>query len=122
MACPGGFGIPWSRRALVAFGMIDTSAIRDRFVALSPHLDERGRRSFAAAEARSAGYGGIAAVARATAIAPSTIGRGLEELAGASDVPTNRNRRAGGGRKTLTQTNPARHCCKAWSRAREGDY
>jgi hypothetical protein len=45
--------------------MIDTSAIRDRFVALSPHLDERGRRSFAAAEARSAGYGGIAAVARA---------------------------------------------------------
>jgi hypothetical protein len=86
--------------------MIDTSAIRDRFVALSPHLDERGRRSFAA-EARSAGYGGIAAVARATGIAPSTIGRGLEELAGASDVPTNRNRRAGGGSKTLTQTNPA---------------
>jgi hypothetical protein len=87
--------------------MIDASAIRDRFVALSPHLDERGRRSFAAAEARSAGYGGIAAVARATGIAPSTIGRGLEDLAGASDVPTNRNRRAGGGRKTLTQTNPA---------------
>jgi len=87
--------------------MIDTSGIRDRVVALFPHLDERGRRSFAAAEARSAGYGGIAAVARATGLAPSTIGRGLEELAGASHVPTNRNRRAGGGRKTLTQTNPA---------------
>ena len=52
--------------------MIDTSAIRDRFFAVAPHLDERGRRSFAAAEARSAGYGGIAAVARATGIAPST--------------------------------------------------
>jgi hypothetical protein len=86
--------------------MIDTSAIRDRFVAVAPHLDERGRRSFAAAEARSAGYGGIAAVARATGIAPSTIGRGLEELSGASDVPADRNRRAGGGRKTLTATNP----------------
>jgi hypothetical protein len=86
--------------------MIDTSAIRDRFVALSPHLDERGRRSFAAAEARAAGYGGIAAVARATGIAPSTIGRGLEELAGISDVPADRNRRAGGGRKLLTATNP----------------
>jgi len=86
--------------------MIDTSPIRDRFAALAPHLDERGRRSFAAAEAISAGYGGIAAVARATGIAPSTIGRGLDELAGTSDVPADRNRRAGGGRKTLTATNP----------------
>jgi hypothetical protein len=87
--------------------MIDTSAIRDRFVALAPHLDERGRRSFAAAEARSAGYGGIAAVARGTGIAPSTIGRGLEELAGTAEVPADRNRRAGGGRKALTTTNPS---------------
>lgn len=87
--------------------MIDASAIRDRFVALAPHLDERGRRSFAAAEARSAGYGGIAAVARATGIAPSTIGRGLAELAGAAEVPANRKRRTGGGRKALTATDPA---------------
>jgi Rhodopirellula transposase DDE domain len=87
--------------------MIDTRVIRDRFVALAPHLDERGRRSFAAAEARSAGYGGIAAVARATGIAPSTIGRGLAELAGASAVPAGRNRRIGGGRKALTATDPA---------------
>ena len=87
--------------------MIDASAIRDRFVALAPHLDERGRRSFAAAEARSAGYGGIAAVARATGIAPSTIGRGLAELAGAAELPANRKRRAGGGRKALTATDPA---------------
>jgi hypothetical protein len=87
--------------------MIDSSAIRDRFVALAPHLDERGRRSFAAAEARSAGYGGIAAVARATGIAPSTIGRGLEELAGGAKLPAERNRRAGGGRKALTTTDPA---------------
>jgi hypothetical protein len=87
--------------------MIDTSVIRDRFVAFAPHLDERGRRSFAAAEARSAGYGGIAAVARATGIAPSTIGRGLAELAGASAVPADRNRRVGGGRKALTATDPA---------------
>jgi hypothetical protein len=86
--------------------MIDTTAIRDRFVAVAPHLDERGRRSFAAAEARSAGYGGIAAVARATGIAPSTIGRGLDELSAAADMPADRNRRAGGGRKTLAATNP----------------
>jgi hypothetical protein len=51
--------------------MIKTDAIHDRFVIVAPHLDERGRRSFAAAEARSAGYGGIAAVARATGLARS---------------------------------------------------
>jgi hypothetical protein len=86
--------------------MIDTIAIRDRFNAVSPHLDERGRRSFAAAEAKSAGYGGIAAVSRATGIAPSTIGRGLDELADAAPLPASRVRRPGGGRKTLVATSP----------------
>jgi hypothetical protein len=37
-------------------------------------------RSFAAAEARTAGYGGVSAVARATGIARSTIDRGLKDL------------------------------------------
>jgi hypothetical protein len=44
--------------------MIDESAIRLRFATLDPVLDERGRRRFAAAEALSAGRGGIAAVSR----------------------------------------------------------
>ena len=86
--------------------MIKTDAIHDRFVIIAPHLDERGRRSFAAAEARSAGYGGIAAVARATGIARSTIGRGLAELVSASSTDLDRTRRAGGGRKALTATDP----------------
>src|SRR5208337_1480535 len=86
--------------------MIDVTAIRDRYAAVSPHLDERGRRSFAAAEARSARYGGIVAVARATGIAASTIDRGLKEPAFGSDLPAWRVRRPGGGRKTLAATNP----------------
>ena len=45
-----------------------------------PQLDERQRRLFAAAEAKAAGYGGIAAVSRVTHIAASTIGRGLKDL------------------------------------------
>ena len=85
--------------------MIDVSALRDRYAAVSPQLDERGRRSFAAAEARSAWYGGIAAVVRATGIAASTIGRGLKELALGSDLPATRIRRPGGGRKTLAARN-----------------
>ena len=85
--------------------MIDLSAIRGRFTALSPRLDERGRRSFAAAEAQSAGYGGIAAVSRATGIAASTIGRGLDELADLDALAANRVRRPGGGRKKLSSMN-----------------
>ena len=85
--------------------MIDATGISDRYVALSPHLDERGRRSFAAGEARSAGYGGIAAVSRATGIAASTIGRGLKELACGPELPADRVRRHGGGRKALVETN-----------------
>jgi len=58
---------------------------------------------FAAAEARAAGYGGIAAVWRATGIAPSTIGRGLEELASGSGAALTQVRHPGGGRKPLTE-------------------
>jgi hypothetical protein len=46
--------------------MIDVAAIKLRYAALSPVLDERGRRRFAAAEALAAGWGGIAAVSAAT--------------------------------------------------------
>ena len=71
-------------------------------------LDERGRRRFAAAEARAAGFGGIQAVAQITGIARSTIGRGLAELCGATDVPpAGRVRRPGAGRKPLTETDPS---------------
>ena len=84
--------------------MIDETAIRLRYEALRASLDERGRRLFAAAEARAAGIGGVSAVGRATGIARSTIDRGLKEL----DAPatSGRVRRAGGGRLALTQKDP----------------
>jgi len=69
-----------------------------------PHLDERRRRLFAAAEAKAAGYGGIAAVSRVTRIAASTIGRGLKDLEAPASLPAGRVRRPGGGRKPLTET------------------
>jgi hypothetical protein len=78
--------------------MIDVEAIRQRFSAVAPFLDERGRRVVAAAEAAAAGYGGIVAVSVATGIAASTIGRGLRELSGPREP--GRIRRPGGGRKS----------------------
>src|SRR5260370_6373554 len=64
--------------------MIDEDSLQKlekRNAAILPQLDERQRRIFAAAEARAAGHGGIAAVSRVTLIAASTIGRGLHDRA-----------------------------------------
>ena len=86
--------------------MVDVVAIRSRYAALSGHLDERARRIFAATEAKTAGYGGIAAAARATGIAASTIGRGLKELAAAEGLDLGRMRRPGGGGKKRVEEDP----------------
>ena len=86
--------------------MIDSDGIQERHASLSPHLDERARRLAAATEALAAGYGGIAAVSRATGIAVSTIGRGKKDLVGDTPLEAGRVRRAGGGRKSLTSKHP----------------
>jgi hypothetical protein len=86
--------------------MIDVTAIRQRYRALCEHLDERAKRIFAATEARTAGYGGIAAVSRATGMAASTIGRGLGELATANPLTPERVRRPGGGDKKRVDKDP----------------
>jgi hypothetical protein len=86
--------------------VIDTALIRQRFERIAPFLDERGRRLVAASEAAAAGHGGIAAVAAATGIAPSTIGRGIEELSQGEDRLHGRVRRPGGGRKPTIAKNP----------------
>jgi transposase len=86
--------------------VIDEAAIDERYRALAGDLDERRRRLWAAAEARSHGRGGIAAVARASGIAESTIRAGLRELESGGSIGTARVRRAGGGRKPITDTDP----------------
>jgi Rhodopirellula transposase DDE domain len=84
--------------------MIDETGIRQRFEILRPVLDERGRRRFAAAEAVSAGRGGIAAVSRATGIACSTIGRALEDIRSGEPFDPERMRRPGAGGKPKSAT------------------
>ena len=81
--------------------MVDQEAIRVRFEALDPLLNERGRRRYAAAEALAAGRGGISAVSQITGVARSTIGRGLMELRDGATAEPDRVRRPGGGRKPL---------------------
>jgi hypothetical protein len=80
--------------------------IRDRFTAVDRDLNERSRRLLAAAEARTAGYGGITAASLATGVARSTIGRGLKDLADPGSL-FGVVRRPGGGAPTLIATDPA---------------
>ena len=85
--------------------MIDETPIRSRYHAVRRSLNERGRRLHAAAEAVSAGYGGVAAAARATKVARSTIGRGIKDLKAPGSL-TGKVRRKGAGRPTITAKDP----------------
>ena len=80
-------------------------SLRAKFDAILPHLDERSARLILAAEARSLGHGGIAAVARASGAARSRIQQGVAELEAGTE-PLGRIRRAGAGRKALTEKDP----------------
>ncbi len=74
--------------------------IREKYVAIIADLDERGRRRWAGAEARSLGWGGVAAVAEATGISDRTIRTGIRELNDPNAAPSNKQRRQGGGRRS----------------------
>ena len=81
-------------------------SLRAKFQAVLPHLDERQQRLVMAADARSLGHGGIAAVAAATRASRSRISQGVAELE-SGQAPLKRVRRAGGGRKNVAETDPA---------------
>jgi len=86
--------------------VIDERLIGERFRALAPELSERGRRIWAASEARALGRGGIAAVARASGISPNTIRKGIREIDADDRLEGGRVRRRGGGRKPIAETDP----------------
>ena len=88
----------------------EAGRIRHRYRALSPLMDERMRRQWAAAEAESIGWGGVSTVAAATGLSRNTVAAGLGELAYRRGHPREavdpRVRSAGGGRKPLAESDP----------------
>jgi transposase len=87
-------------------------SIRRKYQDLTPLLNERLRRLWAAAEAREIGWGGVTAVALATGLSQTTIGVGLRELQQPPltpdhDSPADRVRKPGGGRKPVTSHDPS---------------
>lgn len=88
----------------------NTETIKTKYRVLKIELDERGRRMWAATEAKTLGHGGVAAVSRATGLAESTIRIGRKEISDSSYSEINqesvrRIRHKGGGRKSLENKN-----------------
>jgi transposase len=85
-------------------------AIQQKYKAVAPVLNERGRRIWAASEAAVLGRGGVTTVARATGLARNTIYEGLRELEQPAEerrtAVDEHSRRPGGGRKRLSDTTP----------------
>src|SRR6266511_4389872 len=95
---------------------VTEEALAAMFAVVSPHLDERQRRLLAGAQARALGRGGIAAVARASGMARSTVELGTAEIDQGA-VPAGRVRRSGAGRPKATDRgdpeSPLRWTCKS---------
>ena len=91
------------------YGMTDGAVIewiQSKYKNLMGDLDERARRRWSAVEALSLGRGGIVAVAKATGISDRTIRNGIRELREGDVPPEGRQRRIGGGRKSVKERDP----------------
>lgn len=90
--------------------MSDATLVGRRFERLSPYLDERLRRLWAAAEAETLGFGGASAVERSTGVSRRAIALARRELKAGPPVPgsaaAGRIRAPGGGRKKSTDKHP----------------
>jgi hypothetical protein len=93
--------------------LITMEAVRSKYKLLVPVMNERARRLWAATEAEAIGRGGISLVAKATGLSRTTIHDGINELKtarkGGAPVllgDSDRSRQAGGGRKSLSTTQP----------------
>ena len=84
--------------------MSETQVYKQRYRQLLPKLPERARRLVVAADAKVRGLGGSMFVHRTSGISLPTIRKGIRELNEGVTLPENRNRKSGGGRKKITET------------------
>ena len=78
------------------------TSLSKTYALLAPHLDERTRRLWCAAQAQSLGHGGITNVQKATGVSRPRITRGIQDLR-ESALDHGTVRRSGGGRKRVTK-------------------
>lgn len=81
--------------------------MEERIRIMLPLLDERQRRIFLAAEAKTYGRGGISTVSRLSGVAPYTIRQGLKEIDSGEPIERKEKMRLqGAGRKKLQDNIP----------------
>jgi hypothetical protein len=93
----------------VAIGDADEAALAAKFAVMRPFLDERGWRVYLGTEANVLGYGGIAAVARASGASETTVAAGAAEAAdeeARKALEPGRSRRPGAGRPKAEDAQP----------------
>lgn len=79
--------------------------MEERIRIMLPLLDERQRRIFLAAEAKTYGRGGISTVSRLSGVAPYTIRQGLKEIDSGEPIERKEKMRLqGAGRKNSRTT------------------
>ena len=83
-------------------------ALQLRINTMLPELNERQRRLFLAAEAKTIGYGGITKVSRISGVSRVTITQGIYELEedDRNKIELVQCRRRGGGRKPVEEKQP----------------
>lgn len=85
-------------------------SIQEKYERLSPYLNEKTRRIWAAIEAQSLGWGGISQVLIATGLSRTTIHAGIGLLSETDKSKTTddnlRIREVGGGRKLFEEQDP----------------
>jgi hypothetical protein len=79
--------------------------IKERIQYLLPNLNEKQRRLYLAAEAKSYGYGGVSCISRLSETSRPTIIQGFKEL-GNTFVDIPKSRKSGGGRKAIYKSQP----------------
>ncbi len=80
--------------------------IKEKYGSLENYLNEKGKRIWAATEARSYGWGGVSAVHMATGIDFKTIRKGLLELKSGNSLANEGLRKNGSGRKKISSKEP----------------
>ena len=87
--------------------METNDVIKTRIVTVLPMLDERQRRVYLSAEAKSIGWGGKSRIAELSSVTRRTIAKGgTESFVSMNGSTKNRIRKEGGGRKKVIEHQP----------------
>jgi transposase len=86
--------------------MIEEAELSQKYDTILPFLSERQRRIYLSVEAKHFGYGGITKVSKLSGVSRVLITKGKKELEENRNIPFEKSRKKGGGRKKKTDKYP----------------